>query len=269
MFKRLLTIVGVIFLLTSCIPNKELIYFQGTPGITKDNRKLNDKPYKLKVHDVLKVVVKAKNEELVKMFEKEDNNNNDGGTRSGGRETLFNRNQLERGYSVERDGSIKLPYLGTINVLGYTADEVRTKVEERLLTYFNNLGDVFVTVQLLGIKYTIEGEILFPGPKVVNLNELTIIDAISYAGGVLNTGNRKDVEIFRITDTGTKKFTIDLTKIEAFSSEVFYLQPRDIIIIKPLKQKAWGTGITGFDSLATAVSAFSLVVSLILLSRNL
>jgi len=62
---------------------------------------------------------------------------------------------------------------------------------------------------------------------------------------------------------------LDLTKASIFDSEVFYIQPNDYINIIPLKQKSWGTGTTGLQSLTTLVSIFTLVTSTILLVRNL
>jgi hypothetical protein len=41
---------------------------------------------------------------------------------------------------------------------------------------------------------------------------------------------------------------LDLTDINVMNS-LFYLQPNDYIYIKPLKQKTWGTGKTGIESL--------------------
>jgi fructose-1,6-bisphosphatase len=34
------------------------------------------------------------------------------------------------GYSIDKHGNIRLPYLGDINVLGYTTTEVREKIDE-------------------------------------------------------------------------------------------------------------------------------------------
>jgi protein involved in polysaccharide export with SLBB domain len=51
-------------------------------------------------------------------------------------------------YSVDRHGNIRLPYLGDINVLGYTTPEVTEKIESKFQVYFKNPEDVFVTVQV-------------------------------------------------------------------------------------------------------------------------
>lgn len=266
MFKRLFIIVLITSLAASCVPNKNLIYFQGEPVDNKVVKQLNDQPYKLQVHDVLTIEVKAKEDNYVEMFKKALAT---GAVAAGGSGELFNRNNLIDGYTVNRSGVIRVPYFGDINVLGNTTNEVREKLDQKYLTVFNSKDDFFVSVKLVGIKYTITGEINQPGPKVINLNRVNIVDAISFAGEIKETGDRRNVELWRNTDAGMKKYTIDLTKSEAFGSEIFNIQPNDLISIRPLKQKAWGTGITGIESLSTVVSALTLVVSIILLSRNL
>ena len=120
-----------------------------------------------------------------------------------------------------------------------------------------------------GIKYTIIGEVADPGPKVIYQNRVSIIDAISNSGDITVTGNRKNVELIRNTLNGRKKYSLDLTSVNVLDSEVFYIQPNDIINVMPLKQKSWGTGTTGLQSLTTIISVFSLVTSTVLLVRNL
>ena len=46
-----------------------------------------------------------------------------------------------------------------------------------------------------------------------------------------------------------------------------YLQPNDFILVNPLKQKSWGTGTTGIQSLTTIISVLSLVTTIIVLMQ--
>lgn len=261
MLKRLLIIILISFF-ASCVPNKDLVYLQGKPAVKKDVYKLNNQPYRLQVDDVLSIDIKAKDEKSVALFKKSETNNQG----SSGRGVEVN---LLTGYSIDRHGNIRLPYIGEINVLGYTTKEVRIKLEKALLQFLKNKEDIFVTVSLSGIKFTIFGEVNEPGTKVINQNSVNIIEAIANSGDFTITGNRKKVELWRTTAGGRKKYTIDLTKATAFDSEIYYIQPNDMIYVQPLKQKSWGTGTTGLQSLTTIISVFTLVTSTILLVRNL
>jgi polysaccharide export outer membrane protein len=264
--RRTLLFLLLISVLCSCVPRKNLIYLQGEPVSLKKIREINDAPYKLQVHDIITIDIKADDSDMVSMFQKQNNtgvgiqNQVQGGNAGGG--YFF-------GYSVDRHGNIRLPYLGEINVLGYTTEEVREKVEEKLKDYIKDGTEVFVNVRLDGIQYTIMGEVVSPGLKIIYQNQISILDAVTNAGDITLVGDRKHVEVLRMTPEGAKKFEIDLTKISALESEAFYIKPNDYINVKPLPQKTIGSGTTGLQSLSTIVSVFSLVTSVILIVGGL
>ena len=96
-----------------------------------------------------------------------------------------------------------------------------------------------------------------------------IFEAIANAGEIPVTGNKKDVLIIRQYPQGQIIHHLDLTDINVMKSPYYYIQPNDIIYVKPLKQKSWGTGATGTQTLATIVSVLSLITTSIFLARNL
>ena len=255
--------------MVSCVPSKDLIYLQGNPIIKKDIDRINNVPYKLQVDDMINIQFQSTKNELIDidMFQKgggsNNNNNNNNSQNFGGGSGYFSD------YSIDNYGNIRLPYIGEINVLGYTTVEVRKKLEEKFWKWFKNKDDVFITVKLTGIRYTIIGEVGSPGPKVIFQNKVSIIDAIANSGDITTVGNRKKVEIIRNSISGTEKFIVDLTDINIFDSNVFYIKPNDIINVVPLKQKAWGTGTTGLQTLTTLISVFTLLTSTYVLARNL
>lgn len=247
--------------LFSCIPAKDIIYLQGEPIAKKEIKRINNIPYKLQVDDILNIDIKSNDETLVSVFKKQLSNSNN---------TSIDESQIFfNGYSIDSYGNIRMPTLGEINVLGYTELEVRKKIENELKNFIKTQEELFVSVKLAGIKYTAIGEIGSPGPNIIYQNKLSIIDAISSSGDITAVGNRKKVEIIRNSITGIEKFTIDLTQINAFDSDVFYIKPNDIINVIPLKQKTWGTGTTGLGALTTIVSLFTLISTTFILARNL
>ncbi len=259
MLKQLLIIIGLSFF-ASCVPNKDLVYLQGVRDVKKDIFKVNNKPYRLQVDDVLSISIKAKDEKSVALFQKV--------ATSEANASQTREVNLQNGYSIDAHGNIRLPYIGEVNVLGYTTKEVRLKLEKALLQYLKNEDDIFVTVMLSGIKFTIFGEVGSPGTKVIKQNNVSIIEAIANSGDITVTGNRKKIVVWRTTPGGRKKYNIDLTRVDAFDSEIYYIQPNDLIYVLPIRQKAWGTGTTGLQSLSTIISVFTLVTSTILIIRN-
>ena len=260
--RRFLVIFFASIFTTSCIPKKDLVYFQGDPSSKKSIHKILNEPYKLQVNDMLDIRIKAADEKLVSLF-----NQNQQETAQNGQ--IGAENLYFNSYTIDRHGNIRIPYIGEINVLGYTEKEIREKIEKEFESFFKNPDDIFITVKLAGIRFTILGEVKSPGTLVLFQNQVNIVEAIANAGDITLTGDRKNVVIIRKNINGDKKFVLDLTNVSAFNSQYYYIQPNDIIYIKPLKQKSWGTGTTGVQTLTTIVSIVSLVASAILISRNL
>ena len=259
----------LIAFLSSCVSSKELTYLQGKPTSNSEIKRINNIPYKLQIDDILNITITSKNPEIVAVFQKQNinigvGNNNNNNNNSGNNQGYFSD------YSIDSYGNIRLPTLGEMNVLGYTELEVRKKIENKIREeYINNDESLFVSAKLSGIRYTIIGEINQSGTNTIYQNRVSIIDAIANSGDISDVGNREAVEIIRHTVKGTEKFVIDLTNINVLNSEVFYIKPNDIINIKPLQEKSWGTGTTGLQSLSTIVSVFTLITSTIILARNL
>ena len=252
-------------LFTSCISTKDLTYLQPNTLTKSDSIKVShevSKPYRIQTNDVININIKALDQKLVDMFST---------TSAGAGQTQKSPQSLYfDGYTVDDHGNIRVPILGELNVLGYTTDEVRQKVEKQLLDeYFKKEANIFVTVKLAGLRYTINGEIGSPGTNVLYQDRATIMEAIANSGDIPITGNRKEVQIIRKFAHGFETYSIDLTNESAMNSPYFYIQPNDYIIIKPLKQKSWGTGVTGMQSVATIMTAISLITTLLVLSKTL
>jgi polysaccharide export outer membrane protein len=60
---------------------------------------------------------------------------------------------------------------------------------------------------------------------------------------------------------------IDLTDIRVMQSPYYNLQPNDYILVKPLKQKTWGTGKTGIESIGGIMTLISLITTTILILK--
>jgi len=257
--KKFLTFILVAIISTSCIPKKELVYFQGELSQNQTLQKLQNEPYKLQVDDLLDIQIKSSDEKLVNLFKM------DGGENINNNIRFTEEGLYFTGYSIDRHGNIRLPFIGDINVLGYTTSEVLAKLEKEFEAFFKNPEDVFITVKLAGIRFTVLGEVKNTGTMILYRNQVNLIEAIANAGDINVTGNRKNVAIFRKTIDGTKRYDINMLEASTFASSNFYIQSNDIIYVEPLKQKSWGTGTTGLQTITTLVAVLSLVASTILI----
>jgi len=255
----LLLSIGLLF--SSCVSLSELTYLQKKEGSDSESviTPLIAKPYRLQSNDVLSISIKANDPKLVSIFSKTESIQ----TVQSEASLYFN------GFTVDDHGNIRMPVLGEVNVLGFTLEEVRVKIETQLLEeYFNKEANIFVTVKLSGLRYTINGEVGSPGTKVLFQEKVNLMEAIANSGDITITGDRKAVTIIRQFPHGTEMHDIDLTDIKSMQSPYYYIQPNDYIYVKPLVQKTWGTGKTGIESLGTIISLLSLATTTFLLIRN-
>ncbi len=248
------------FFMASCVPKKDLIYLQNKENSSKTPiSTVLIKPYRLQVSDVLSITISAMDSKLVEIFN----------TSSSGGQGLSEQSLYFNGYSVDDHGNIRMPILGEVNVLAMTTVEVRQKIEKLLLQdHFKKEAGVFVNVKLAGFRYTINGEIGSPGTKSLNQDKVSILEAIANAGDITVVGDRKDIIIIRQFPQGVETFSIDLTDYKALQSPCYYLQPNDYVYVKPLKQKTWGTGKTGIESLSSIITILSLVTTTFLLLKK-
>ncbi len=249
---------------TSCITNKDVVYLQDKGTVAVDSLRIKElsKPYRVQVNDILSINVKALDEELTAIFNPVVNNSNSNANQ--GQSGLY-----FSGFTIDLHGNIKFPILGEINVLGFTIDEIEEKVEEELLTqYFKETAEIFVTVKLAGLRYTTIGEV-GTGVHTLFQDRVNIIEALANAGDIDQTGDRTDVLVIRQYPDGQKIHHIDLTNIAAMQSPFYYIQPNDIIQVKPLKRKALGAGQTAIQNITTIASILSVLVSTYFLTRNL
>lgn len=247
---------------TSCITNKNLVYLQKTQekeGFIEVNQ--SSSPYRIQTNDILSITIKALDQRLVEMFSP---------STTGNQEQQSQQALYFSGFTVDDHGNINIPVLGNLNVLGYTVEEVKNEIEKLLLDeYFKNEARLFVNVKLAGLRYTVNGEINTPGTNVLFQDKVNIMEAIANSGDITITGNRKEVQVIRKLPQGFETHYIDLTSSKAFDSPVFNIQPNDYIYIKPLRQKSWGTGKTGVETIGAIVSALSLIATTIFLTKNL
>ena len=261
--KKLCLAIGLVLVLftSSCTTLKQVEYLQDNGTVSEDSLLITSlvQPYRVQSNDILKITVKALDPELTAIF-------NPVGESSGssGGQLYFS------GFTVDDHGSIKFPILGSISVLGLTIEEIEKKVKSELLKqYFKETAQLFVTVKLAGLRFTVLGEVGGGGTKTLFQDKVNIIEALANSGDINSAGNRKDVLIIRQYPHGQKIHHIDLTDLSAVKSPYYYVKPNDMIYVKPLKRKFIGTGETLIQNITLLASIFSLAVSTYFLAKNL
>lgn len=242
---------------TSCIPQKDLTYLQ-MPERQSDTTlfPIQRTAYQVQVNDILNITVRSYSEEATAAFNSAQTTNIQNAS-----DAYF----YLTGYSVDSEGNISLPVVGSLKVVGLTVEEVQKLLNQKLQLFFQK-DAVFSNVQLSGIRFSVIGEVKSPGKYTIYQNQANIFEALAMSGDANVYGMRNSIQIIRQFPEGTKVIELDLTDAEVLSNPSFYIQPNDIINVKPLAQRSWGIGETGFS---TFVQTLSIISSILLIAVSL
>ncbi len=241
----------------SCVPTSKITYLQESKSTMADSlmvaRRLQQ-PYRLQVNDVINITIAQSADPILNSVF----SNETGESVSGAGLT---------GYSIDTRGFIRLPELGNVKAIGLTTEELQEKITNIMLEkYLKEEDEVFLTVKLAGISYTMVGEVSGTGQKSVLKEQINIVEAIAEGGGVPSTGDLTAVKIVRTYPDGqVRVHVVDVTNIDVVYSPYYYIQPNDMIVVDPLPQKSLGVGTTGFSALTTVLSVLTTLVTTILI----
>jgi polysaccharide biosynthesis/export protein len=105
--------------------------------------------------------------------------------------------ELTQTVPVRPDGKISMPLLNDVQAAGLTPNELRDNITEALKKYVADPVVTVIVTQINSQRIYITGEVTRPGafPLVPGM---TILQALSSAGGFTNFANTKKIYMFRI-----------------------------------------------------------------------
>lgn len=145
---------------------------------------------------------------------------------------IFGEANVNQLYRVDEDGYIKHALAGRVKVGGLTVAEAEKDLEQRLD------GDYIINPQVTVFvleysHFSIIGEVRKPGNYELS-GKVSVIKAISIAGGFTPIANQKGVQIIRKNSGGTEaKITVDTTRVTQFGdlSAEEDLQAEDVVVV--------------------------------------
>jgi polysaccharide biosynthesis/export protein len=104
--------------------------------------------------------------------------------------------QLSQSLQVRPDGKITLPLVNDIPAAGRTPTELREAIATSLKTYITNPTVTVIVVETVPPMVYVMGEVNTPGPQPIT-GPLSVLQALSMAGGFKDFANRKNIVIRR------------------------------------------------------------------------
>ncbi len=134
-------------------------------------------------------------------------------------------------YEVSDDGKIRFPWIGDIEVRGKTGAQIAGKIESELQAGWLKQPQVTVRVtERQNREVSVLGQVKEAGSYPYKPG-LTLMQAISQAGGMNPLAMPRRVKLIRDTDKGRQTFEIDVTRILDSRAQDFGLEPGDIVFV--------------------------------------
>jgi polysaccharide biosynthesis/export protein VpsN len=145
---------------------------------------------------------------------------------------IVGEKDLPRDYQVASDGTVDLPYLNAIKVAGLEPQEVARLIRQELAKrqILTNPSVIVSVTQYNSKRVTVLGQVQKPGSFPLSPG-ITLVQAISLAGGFNAIAKRNSVVLTRKTKDGTQTVSVDVESINDGSSKDIPLQAGDQIYV--------------------------------------
>ena len=218
LFLLLLTAV----MMTSCYSHRSIGYLQEP---TKSNKlpiydSVPYEKYRIHVNDEVIFRIITMDETISKAFNAGNNN------------TSYNI-QYAYSYRVHTDGTVELPYLHPVNILGMTVREA----QDTLRAAFREIiPDADVKLALYNKYFSVIGDAR-AGRYFIYKDRMNIFQALALTGDVMNSGDRRHIRIVRPQGDGEEPEVLefDMRTNSIIDSKYYYVYPNDVIYVARTK----------------------------------
>ena len=253
-----LFLLSLIILLSACVPNRKITLLQKgdlkSKTLPKDSimrsYAIDTFEYKVQSNDILSVQFKSLTPKEFDFFSSEVQMQVMGG----------GIGALLIGELVDEKGEIPFPVVGKVKVSDLTIFQIQEKLQQIAEQYIES---PIVKVRLLNYRFTILGEVKSEGTITLGNNRVSMIEAISLAGGMGELADRSTIKLIRQKGSRSEVLYLDLLDENFIHSPYYYVYQNDVLIVRPLRQRPFR------NYFGTNLSLVVSTISVLLLAINL
>jgi protein involved in polysaccharide export with SLBB domain len=145
---------------------------------------------------------------------------------------VYGEQELSGSHQVAPDGTIDFPLLGSVDVNGLEPPDVADTVQ-RLLKERRLLRDPHVSVYVeryVSKRVSVVGAVANPGTFVLEPG-MTVVEAISMAGGFSSLADRDGTVVTRRVGTDTVRYRVPVAKVANGQAKDIEVAAGDIIFV--------------------------------------
>jgi polysaccharide biosynthesis/export protein len=160
-------------------------------------------------------------------------------------------------YTVDPEGNIKIPMIGTINVKDLSLREAEAILQKEYSRFYQN---PFVVLSYDSKRVIVLGT---PGGQVIPLpyQNITLVEVLALAKGINLDGKSHNIRILR----GDDVFVADFSTVEGFRKSNMIMEPGDVVYVEPIR-RPFAEGLRDYGP---AISIVTSVTALIILLVSL
>lgn len=143
---------------------------------------------------------------------------------------VYKDQQLSQSVQIRPDGKITLPLLGDIAAAGLTPTALRDQLTNSLREYITNPVVTVIVVEATPPTIFVMGEVKSPGAQPMR-GQMTVLEALSMAGGFLDFAKTSDIRVLRKGPNGTETIKFNYKKALKGEGDTIVLRPGDIVVV--------------------------------------
>jgi len=149
--------------------------------------------------------------------------------------TVYREEELNRTARVSQNGSISLPLVGAVQVGGQTPAEAETYIAGKLKDFLVSPQVTIFIKEYGNKKVFVLGEVTKPGSyELPPESKLTVLEAISLAGGFTQVAAKDRTKVIRTTSDGrSQNLTVEVSAIttRGEKNKDLPLEPNDVVYV--------------------------------------
>lgn len=253
MIRVRITVFLLIIVVSSCVSNKDIAYFQFDE--IEQGKVSNSFKTVFKPDDLLQITISSDDIEATKPF------NLPAVAYTTTTNSVVGTPQ-QQSYLIDSNGEIDFPILGKLKLGGLSREEVLKLLKTELSPDY--VKNPTINIRIANFKITVYGDVKKPGTFTIPNERVSILDAIGLAGDLNISGRRDNVLVIREENNKKVKYEVNLLSNKTLFSPVFYLQQNDVVYVEHNKARIQSASSNTNTSLFISVTGLIITIVSIL-----
>jgi polysaccharide export outer membrane protein len=135
--------------------------------------------------------------------------------------------------AVRPDGRISVPLLQDVSAAGLTPEQLKVELEQRLASFLERPNVTVIVEEISSYRVYVIGAVQKSG-EVSSEMPLTVVQAITMAGGFQDSAADHEIRIIRSDGTDASRFVVNVSKVTDGSDQPqnMYLKNGDVVFVR-------------------------------------